>query len=922
MKHWKAMSVALAGALVLSLAGTAAVAAPLDDEPATESLANDERAVESPLYTWNGSKYTNTPVPYSPHGDPKQVMIPNVFKDVKEDFRSAWVATIFNLHFGQTSSQKEFIKQYEDVLANFAAYNMNAVIFQVRPEQDAFYPSKLGNPWSKYLTTAGKEGAAPAFNPLEVMVNMTHEAGMEYHAWFNPYRVTNTKVSLLSAHDKAAIEGAGYTVAQTAAATAQEQIKIYKEAGLLAAENFAVAHPEWVLKYDERLFLNPGVPQVKQHVIDTVAEVYEGYAVDAIHFDDYFYPSGFGAANADPKTAADAAQFAAYGQGFPNTRQGLNDWRRSNTDELVESIHTEISTHNTLHGASVQFGISPAGIWNHKANDPLGSFTPTGSNSSYLNLYCDTYKWIKNEWLDYVMPQIYWGFATAAAPYGSLARWWNDVAEGTRVQVYIGQALYRVGSNSVEWTNPQEIPNQLRFNQTLGSVLGTGFYSYNEIVSPAANSVLAKTQTTVKGYWDYAALVPAKDWLSQGVTAPENVIMKDGSLHWRSGDTDTTQFFIVYKGKGAPDDIYRDPRNIIARIYAGGELDFSKAVATSGGSSTQFVVTAVNAAGVESRPVGDSTANGDLYIRRLFGADRYGTNLAVNGSLDHVKGGTVIVATGADFADSLSAAPAAAISDGALYLTSRTTVPAKTLAAIKALKPSKIYIVGGTSAVPNAVSSQLLSATGVSPVRVAGANRYETNARVLQTFFSNQPIDTAFVATGRSYSDSLSASAVAGALGSPVVLIDGTRDKDLPSASAALLTKQGAKEVFVVGGISAVNSTIEKNLAQSFAKVTRLGGADRYATNLAVNELMNDAAPSVPMTGVWIATGRDFPDALSAAPAAGDMSQRLVLSNAKCIYKPVVSQWIKDAGSSVETVTLVGGESVLPKALMSLPECP
>ena len=915
MKYWKAISVVLAGALALSLTGTVAVAAP----------EGEDRAADSPLYTWNGSKYTTVPVPYSPHGDPAQVRIPNTFKDVKQEFRSAWVATIFNLHFKQTASQKQFIQEYQGVLNSFAAYNMNAVLFQVRPEQDAFYPSKLGNPWSKYLTTAGKEGTAPSFNPLEIMVNMTHEAGMEYHAWFNPYRVTNTKVSLLSSQNKAAIQAAGYTVAEAATAPAQEQIKIYKEAGLLAPDNFAVAHPEWVLKYDEKLFLNPGVPEVKQHVADTVAEVYEGYAVDAIHFDDYFYPSGFGAANADPRTAADAAQFAAYGQAFPNTTQGLNNWRRSNTDDLVESIHNRISAHNASRGTSVQFGISPAGIWNHKANDPLGSFTPTGSNSSYLNLYCDTYKWIKNEWLDYVMPQIYWGFATSAAPYGSLARWWNDIARGTRVQVYVGQALYKVGSSTVEWTNPQEIPNQLRFNQTLSSVWGTGFYSYNDIVSPASNNVLAKTQSTVKSYWDYAALVPAKEWLSRGVSAPAEVTLKDGTLHWSSGDTGTTQFFIIYRGQGTPDSIYKDPRNIVGRIYAGGNLEFSKpATAFRDADSvwrSQLVVTAVNAAGVESLPVGDSTTSGVIDVRRLSGADRYGTNLAVNASLGHSKGGTVIVATGDDFADSLSAAPAAAIDDGALFLTPRASAPDKTLAAIKALQPSKVYIVGGTGAVSDTVSRQLRSATGISPVRVSGVNRYETNVQVLQTFFSGRSTDTAFVATGRSYPDSLSASAAAGALDSPVVLVDGTLDRNVLPASTSMLTKLGVKKVFVVGGKGAVNLTIEKNLASTFSSVKRLGGANRFATNLAVNDLMNGVAGSVPMTGVWIATGMDFPDAMSAAPLAGALNQRLVLSDSKCIPKPVVSEWIKGTASSVEVVTLVGGAGVLPNVLMSLPQC-
>lgn len=984
MRHTKkTLGAAVAAALALTMAGTA-VAAPADEEVS-----------EAPLYTWNGSSYTDVPVPYSPHGNPAQVMIPTDFQDVKEDFRTAWVGTIFNLHFPKTSGQEEFVTKFQGVLDNLANYHMNAIIFQVRPEQDAWYPSELGNPWSKYLTPEGVEGTDPGFDPLAVMVEMAHQAGLEYHAWFNPYRVTNTKVSLLDAAGKQALEAAGYTLAEIAAGPAQLQVEAYVAAGLLDSTNFAAQHPEWVMKQDEKLFLNPGVPEVQQHIIDTMAEVATNYDIDAIHFDDYFYPNGFGAANLDPLTAADAAQFAEYGEGYPETTAGLEDWRRDNVTNLVRGVHEMLSAHNDLVGTSVQFGISPAGIWNHNAQDPLGSFTPTGSMSSYLRLYCDTYRWVKEELLDYVMPQIYWGFETGAAPYGELARWWNSIAEGTRVQVYVGHANYKVNASSLEWTNPMEIPNQLRFDQTLGSVKGEGFYSYNEIL-PSSDTVLNETNEVIKEYWDYTALVPAKDWLSHGVSAPANLVVEDGLASWTSGDTTTSRFYIVYRGSGSDEEIIADAKNIVARIWAGEQENVSLPLDDLGGSledGERLVVTTTNAAGVESAPATAPVAefkvtfdpqNGDdvtvvdvtagevvaepempvrdgfefvgwstaaesyepydfaspvdaaltlfghwspieepveVDVRRLAGANRYETNLAVNDTIDAKTGGTVFVATGADFADALSAGPAATINDAPLFLAATNSIPTKTLAQIKELQPKRVYVIGGTGAISSTVVTQLREAAGVMPLRVGGVDRYETSAKVFQAFFSGRDVDTVFVATGLDYPDALSASAAGGALDAPVLLVNGAKGGNVLHSSSVLMKRLGVETVAITGGTGAVNASIESNLSKDFASVVRLGGDNRYATNLSVNDYLTGRAGDTALTGVWVATGRDFPDALSASVPAGQLTQRLVLSDGKCLPKPVVSEWIYGEGSRVDVVTLVGGEGVLAKALEGLPEC-
>ncbi len=335
-------------------------------------------------------------------------------------------------------------------------------------------------------------------------------------------------------------------------------------------------------------------------------------------------------------------------------------------------------------------------------------------------------------------------------------------------------------------------------------------------------------------------------------------------------------------------------------------------VATATPTGTEVIVPARS--GSSPEPV-------EPNVRRVAGDNRYSTNLAVINALDHEKGGVVFVASGTGFADALSVSPAVTVNDGSLFLTAKGALPAQSLAKIKSLAPSKVYVIGGSGVVSSNVVAQLRNATGVFPLRIGGEDRYETSAKVFQTFFSGRDVDRAFIATGLSYPDGLSASAAAGAFDAPVLLVNGSSGSNLMSESTALLKRLGTDNVVIAGGVGAVNAKIESNLKKDFSTVTRVSGADRYATNIAVNNYVSANVGDTAMTGVWVATGTDFPDALSAAPAAGDPTQRLVLSNGKCIPKPVVSEWITGADSQVEMTTLVGGVGVLPNALMKLPEC-
>lgn len=304
---------------------------------------------------------------------------------------------------------------------------------------------------------------------------------------------------------------------------------------------------------------------------------------------------------------------------------------------------------------------------------------------------------------------------------------------------------------------------------------------------------------------------------------------------------------------------------------------------------------------------------------RLSGANRYETNLAVN-QQQMVAGKPLFVATGSDFADALSVGPAVSALGGSLVLSTRDQLPASTLNLIKSKKPSAVYVIGGTGALSDKVLASLQSATGVSPTRIGGADRYETSANILTTFYKDRAVPKVFLATGADYPDALSAAAAGGALSMPVLLIEGGSGSIAPAATSFLKSK-GTKNLVVVGGEGVIREAAATSVksAVGATSLERLSGLNRYATNQAVNGFVT-ANGSV-TEGIWVATGKDFPDALSAAVPAGAKTQRLVLSPGTCIPKPVVSSWINASTSKVNRMSLVGGTGVLTGSVQDGVEC-
>lgn len=344
--------------------------------------------------------------------------------------RGVWISTVFNLDWPSTGSYGNQAKQqqeYVQMLDELQAMGMNSVFVQVRPAADALYPSSLV-PWSKVLT--GTQGKNPGYDPLAFMIAETHRRGMQFHAWFNPFR------------------------ANTDAKTDQ-----------LAANHVVKQHPDWIVNSGNKLYINPGIPQARQQIIKEIMEVVQRYDIDGVHLDDYFYPSN--------GTFNDDATFKTY-----NSKKIASkaDWRRDNINQFVQQLNASIKSVKP----AVQFGISPFGVWRNIGVDPSGSDTKAGV-TAYDNMYADVRTWIKQGWMDYVTPQIYWSLSFAPAQYDKLVTWWSNEVQGTRVKLYIGHSPYKLGTSEAGWQNVQEIINQLDYNTLHPEVQGSIFFSAKDL---------------------------------------------------------------------------------------------------------------------------------------------------------------------------------------------------------------------------------------------------------------------------------------------------------------------------------------------------------------------------------------------------------------------------------------------------------
>ncbi|MCX6151776.1 MAG: family 10 glycosylhydrolase [Ignavibacteriales bacterium] len=469
----------------------------------------------------------------------------------KSEMRGVWVASLgIDWPKTQGTSSSAIQAQKNELVALFnshKSYGMNAIFFHVRPMCDAVYNSKI-EPWSAYLT--GDQGVAPSdpnYDPLKLAIEEAHKRGMELHAWLNPYRAESSGGSAVSAN------------------------------------HVINKHPEWIIKCNgsEYRFLNPGLPEVRNYVVNVIMDIVRRYDVDGIHFDDYFYPyTDYGSFN-------DNATFQLYPNGFTDKA----NWRENNVNLLLTMINDSIKAVKPW----IKFGISPSG-------NP-------GVNSS---IFCDPVVWLKGDYvdengvqqtgppyIDYILPQLYW------VKYNGNLSYWSGTSFLNGRHLYIGEPAYRYTTTDF---SVNELGWEITTNRNTPTVNGCVYFS-----SKSVTSNLAGCNDSLKyNYYIHPSSIPKMDWLPGGNTKPnapsnlrfeKNASSNKYELHWDkslpASDGDTAFAYLIYRFNITPVAV-DDAANIFGYTGTGENYLPSAEAKYSVTKGNYYVVTAIDRYGNES----------------------------------------------------------------------------------------------------------------------------------------------------------------------------------------------------------------------------------------------------------------------------------------------------------------------------------
>jgi len=417
----------------------------------------------------------------------------------KREFRGVWIHTVNNPDY-QNKTTEEMKQHFRDLLDFFAASGNNAIIFQVRPTADAFFISEI-EPWSRYLTGVQGQAPYPLWDPLEFMIEETHNRGMEFHTWLNPYRVTfNATEELYENH-------------------------LY------------FRRPYLFLRYGGKIYFDPGHPESRAHIKKVVADIVRRYDVDAIHFDDYFYPYP-----TRQKEFPDEESFLKFHEIDGFTKYQRNDWRRNNVNMLIRDLNDTIKSIKPW----VKFGISPFGIWRNNDVDPAGSNT-RGGITNYDDLFADVKLWVREGWIDYNVPQLYWHIGHPRADYATLSDWWTENNFGR--QLYIGQNIW-VSVNAPDGTSQLHTKmNMVRENPNIhGNVWWSG--------CGMTRNPHGFVDSLKLNYQRYPALIPIFEHIDNIPPAPVRRLTGRNTpngkkLTWEAtpaeNEMDRAAFFAVYR---------------------------------------------------------------------------------------------------------------------------------------------------------------------------------------------------------------------------------------------------------------------------------------------------------------------------------------------------------------------------------------
>ena len=348
-----------------------------------------------------------------------------------EEFRAAWVATVWNIDWPSkpglptTSQQKELTTIFDQA----KAIGLNTIILQVRPAGDTFYQSSF-EPWSAFLT--GKMGRAPKpfYDPLQFAIEEAGKRGLKIHAWINPFRMKSGNFSLASTHMRR-------------------------------------THSKWVKTSGNDVWLDPGIPEVREHVLKIVADLVKRHDIAGIHIDDYFYP--YPPTNVKPKrqTFNDWGSYSQYKES--GGKMSRNDWRRDNINQFVEGLYKTVKATDP----QVMVGISPFGIW--RPGHPQGI---EASLDAYEHLCADSRYWLQQGWCDYFSPQLYWEIDKPAQSFPVLLKWWNE-QNVKGVHLWPGIASDRIGA---KYKRPaSEITRQIEITRNILEKPGHIHWSFSAL---------------------------------------------------------------------------------------------------------------------------------------------------------------------------------------------------------------------------------------------------------------------------------------------------------------------------------------------------------------------------------------------------------------------------------------------------------
>ena len=468
----------------------------------------------------------------------------------KREFRAAWIQSVNGQFRGMPTEKlkQNLIGQ----LNSLQKARINAIIFQVRPEADALYASRL-EPWSRFLTGVQGKAPEPYWDPMQFMIDECHKRGMEFHAWINPYR---TKTTLKSE---------------------------------LAPNHVYNIHPEWFVTYGDQLYFDPALPESRRHICMVVSDIVSRYDVDAIHMDDYFYPYPI-----KGKDFPDDASFARFGGGFSNK----GDWRRSNVNVLIKKLHETIREIKPW----VKFGVSPFGIYRNESSDPLGSKTKGLQN--YDDLYADVLLWAREGWIDYNIPQIYWHIGHPVADYETLVKWWARNTENG--PLFIGQSVMNTVQNA-DPKNPSinQLPRKMALQRAYQTIGGSCQWPASAVVENAGKY----RDALIAEYHKYPALPPVFDFMDNEAPAKvrkmKPVWTEDGYiLFWTAPkykeEMNRAVQYVVYRFNDKEKVNIDDPSHIVAITRD----NFYKLPYEDGKTKYRYVVTALDRLHNESKSVG------------------------------------------------------------------------------------------------------------------------------------------------------------------------------------------------------------------------------------------------------------------------------------------------------------------------------